>query len=119
MLKYAPEREGFVLKEAALCGCSKLPRKNLNFMNVKRRKLSSGMLHHVALARNDVPQKCQFLQEPHGITSQKTVFFIITTVKTSNLTLMSVKDVVLDFVPCSTNLNRHFGECMISIFRVP
>jgi hypothetical protein len=29
---------------------------------------------------------CQLLQEPHGITSQKTAIFIVTTVKTSNLT---------------------------------
>jgi hypothetical protein len=27
-----------------------------------------------------------FLQEPHGLTSQKTPFFIVTAVKTSNLT---------------------------------
>jgi hypothetical protein len=26
------------------------------------------------------------LQEPHGITSQKTLFFIVTAVETSNLT---------------------------------
>jgi hypothetical protein len=30
--------------------------------------------------------KRQFLQEPHGVTSQKTPFFIVTAVKTSNLT---------------------------------
>jgi hypothetical protein len=30
--------------------------------------------------------KRRFLQEPHGVTSQKTPFFIVTTVKTSNLT---------------------------------
>jgi hypothetical protein len=29
-----------------------------------------------------------FLQEPHGITSQKTPFFIVTEVKTSNLTYL-------------------------------
>jgi hypothetical protein len=29
----------------------------------------------------------RFLQEPHGVTSQKTPFFIVTAVKTSNLTL--------------------------------
>jgi hypothetical protein len=28
----------------------------------------------------------RFLQEPHGVTSQKTPFFIVTVVKTSNLT---------------------------------
>jgi hypothetical protein len=33
-----------------------------------------------------VPPKCRFLQEPHGVTCQKTPFFIVTTVKTSNLT---------------------------------
>jgi hypothetical protein len=27
-----------------------------------------------------------FLQEPHGVTSQKTQFFVVTAVKTSNLT---------------------------------
>jgi hypothetical protein len=31
-------------------------------------------------------KKCRFLQEPHGVTSQKTAFFIVTAVKTSNLT---------------------------------
>jgi hypothetical protein len=30
--------------------------------------------------------KLRFLQEPHGVTSQKTPFFIVTAVKTSNLT---------------------------------
>jgi hypothetical protein len=33
-----------------------------------------------------VPPKRLLLQEPHGVTSQKTAFFIVTTVKTSNLT---------------------------------
>jgi hypothetical protein len=28
----------------------------------------------------------RFLQQPHGVTSQKTAFFIVTAVKTSNLT---------------------------------
>jgi hypothetical protein len=28
------------------------------------------------------------LQEPHGVTTQKTPFFIVTAVKTSNLTLI-------------------------------
>jgi hypothetical protein len=31
-----------------------------------------------------------FLQEPHGVTTQKTPFFIVTAVKTSNLTLLEV-----------------------------
>jgi hypothetical protein len=67
---------------------------------------SYGMLHRVALVRTDVSEelcsvftrvtrigelrttlavtKRRFLQEPHGVTSQKTPFFIVA-VKTSNL----------------------------------
>jgi hypothetical protein len=30
------------------------------------------------------------LQEPHGVTTQKTPFFIVTAVKTSNLTSASI-----------------------------
>jgi hypothetical protein len=33
-----------------------------------------------------IPPKRRFLQEPHGVTSQKTAFFIDTAVKSSNLT---------------------------------
>jgi hypothetical protein len=36
--------------------------------------------------RRQVTPKRRFLQEPHGVTYQKTPFFIATAVKTSNLT---------------------------------
>jgi hypothetical protein len=36
--------------------------------------------------RRYFPPQCIFLQEPHGITSQKTALFIVTAVETSNLT---------------------------------
>jgi hypothetical protein len=36
--------------------------------------------------RSYIPPKRLFLQEPHGVTSQKTAFFIVTAVKTSDLT---------------------------------
>jgi hypothetical protein len=36
--------------------------------------------------RRYVPPKRRFLQEPHGVTYQKTALFIFTAVKTSNLT---------------------------------
>jgi hypothetical protein len=40
------------------------------------------------LQRNNyVPPKRRFLREPHGVTYQKTGFFIVTAVKTANLTL--------------------------------
>jgi hypothetical protein len=32
-----------------------------------------------------------FLQEPHGVTTQKTPFFIVTAVKTSNLSILIVR----------------------------
>jgi hypothetical protein len=35
--------------------------------------------------RRYVPQKRRFLEEPHGVTSQTTEFFIVTAVKTSYL----------------------------------
>jgi hypothetical protein len=76
------------------------------------RMMSSGMLRRVALVRTDVSEelsasfirvtrigglwttlapKRRFLQEPHGVTSQKTSFFIVTAVKTSNLTTNTVR----------------------------
>jgi hypothetical protein len=39
----------------------------------------------VTLMEAPVPPKRRFLQEPHGVTTQKTPFFIVTAVKTSNL----------------------------------
>jgi hypothetical protein len=61
--------------------------------------VSSGMLRRVALVRTDVSEDLSApfirvtrigelgtIQEPHGVTSQKTPFFIVTAVKTSNLT---------------------------------
>jgi hypothetical protein len=38
------------------------------------------------------PPKRRFLQEPHDVTSPKTPFFIVTAVKTSNLTQCYVVD---------------------------
>jgi hypothetical protein len=38
------------------------------------------------IRRRYVPPKCRLIQEPHGVTSQKTPFFIVTAVKVSNLT---------------------------------
>jgi hypothetical protein len=40
-----------------------------------------------------VPLKYQFLQEPHGISAQKTTFFIVTAVKTSKLTVLSTDQI--------------------------
>jgi hypothetical protein len=36
--------------------------------------------------RRYVLPKCRFLHDPHGVISQKTAFFIVTAMKTSNLT---------------------------------
>jgi hypothetical protein len=47
---------------------------------------SSAMLGLVALVRTDALEERLFLQKPHGVTSPKTVFFIVTSVESSNLT---------------------------------
>jgi L-alanine-DL-glutamate epimerase-like enolase superfamily enzyme len=47
------------------------------------------MLRRVALVRTDVSEKRQILQDPHGVTSQKTAFFIVTAVETLNLTFVN------------------------------
>jgi hypothetical protein len=48
------------------------------------------MLRRVALVRTEVSEELSAsffrVQEPHGVTSQKNPFFIVTAVKTSNLT---------------------------------
>jgi hypothetical protein len=37
-------------------------------------------------SRHYVPPKRRFLEEPHGVTSKKIAFFIVTALKTSNVT---------------------------------
>jgi hypothetical protein len=74
------------------------------------RMASSGMLHHVALVRTDVSEElsASFIRVtrigelravlavtsnrcmPHSVTSQKTPFFIVTPLKTSNLTCTQI-----------------------------
>jgi hypothetical protein len=44
----------------------------------------------VALVRTDVPLKHRFLQEPHGVISQKVAFFTVTAVKTLNLSFSNL-----------------------------
>jgi hypothetical protein len=52
----------------------------------RQRMLSSGMLRHVDLVGTDVAPKWRFLQRPRSLIPQKTAFFTVTAVKTSNLT---------------------------------
>jgi hypothetical protein len=53
--------------------------------------------------RRKVPPKLPFLQEPRSVTSQKTAFFIVTAVKTSNLTETSCVLVLPLAVPQYSN----------------
>jgi hypothetical protein len=53
------------------------------------RMQSSGMWRRVDLVWTDVPPESQFTHDLHGATSQKTVFFIVTAVETSNLNIFS------------------------------
>jgi hypothetical protein len=45
-----------------------------------------GMRNRVPLVNTDFSEERRFLQEPHGVTSQKTAFFIVIAMKPSNLT---------------------------------
>jgi hypothetical protein len=49
--------------------------------------------------RRYVPPKRRFLQEPHGVTSQKTSFFTVTAVKASNLTITYTRSSSPSFAP--------------------
>jgi hypothetical protein len=90
-----------------------------------------------------VPRKRSFLQEPHGVTSQKTPFFIVTAVKTLYLTsvvlmieffvateviIVSPTNFSLNFVPTSfkclgyfQNISHSFLKILLnlSMFSVP
>jgi hypothetical protein len=46
----------------------------------------------------------RFLQEPHGVISQKTTFFIVTAVKTSNLTRVVLS--LVELGPSKTKRDR-------------
>jgi hypothetical protein len=63
--------------------------------------------------RRYVPPKRWFLQEPHGITSQKTTFFIVTAVKTSYLTYCLPMYAVRAYV------KGHISISAISIINCP
>jgi hypothetical protein len=52
-----------------------------------------------------IPPKNRSLQEPHGVTSQKTEFFIVTAVKTSNLMYI---DHILFAIFCIDTRNGRF-----------
>jgi hypothetical protein len=53
-----------------------------------------------------VPSKRRFLSEPHGVTSQKTAFFIDTAVKTSNFT----RDTLLNLLSSFQLSGAEIGE---------
>jgi hypothetical protein len=51
---------------------------------------SSGQKNPQARNQRYVPPKRRFTQDLHGTTSQKTAFFVVTAVKTTNLTRYSL-----------------------------
>jgi hypothetical protein len=78
----------------------------ISYNNIMKNAVS-GMLRRVALVRTDVPPKCCFL---HGVTSEKTAFFIVTAMKTSNLrtNITSTKVMSKDY---THNSECTFSEC--------
>jgi hypothetical protein len=55
------------------------------------------------------PPKRRFLQEPHGVTTQKTPFFIVTAVKTSNPTAISDCRNIIN-IKTQAGLSEKFGK---------
>jgi hypothetical protein len=53
---------------------------------IKMDRLSDLEITLAVTNKQYVPSKRQFLQESHGVGFQKTVFFIVSVVETSNLT---------------------------------
>jgi hypothetical protein len=56
--------------------------------------------------------KHRFVQESHGVTSQKTPFFIVTAVKTSNLTTTKIYTHILMTFLCSISASAVATQCM-------
>jgi hypothetical protein len=82
-----------------------------NYGQKKFRMVSYGMLRRVALV---VPPKRLFLQEPHGVTSQKIPFFIVTAVKTSNPTEKQFSFIVCEILTAVTMKCSVTWDVMIS-----
>jgi hypothetical protein len=59
-------------------------RRNLRSL-VTANVVPSSLILVTVMMKALVPLKRRLLQEPHGVTSQKTAFVIVTAVKTSNL----------------------------------
>jgi hypothetical protein len=60
--------------------------------------------------RRQVLPKRRFLQQPHGVTTQKSPFFVVTSVKTSNLNNGFLEE--LNYVI------EHFGENICILFKM-
>jgi hypothetical protein len=80
-----------MLRRVALVTTDVLEEISASFIRMTRiRELVLFLVHRFLSpwwSRREVPRKHRFLQEPRGVTSQKTPFFIVTAVKTSNVTI--------------------------------
>jgi hypothetical protein len=78
-----------VFSDVMTCGSYKNRRfgeLSASFIRVTRTGELGTTLAVTSNRRTMRPPKRRFLQDPHDVTSQKTPFFIVTVVKTSNLT---------------------------------
>jgi hypothetical protein len=69
-----------------------------------------------ATNRRQVPPKRRLLQESHGVTSQKTPFFIVTAVKTSNLTKIVQISTISVFFPRVLDVRKLLTNSMRRLF---
>jgi hypothetical protein len=93
-----------MLRRVALLRTDVAEERIASFIRVKR---IGGLGTKLAVTGNRntlryVPPKSRFLQEPRGVTSQTTAFFIVTGVKSSNLTFSyGIGPLTRDLPACS------------------
>jgi hypothetical protein len=83
----------------------------VNWQPMHRLRLTLFLVHWFSSHwwwRRYIPPKRRFLQEPHGVTSQKTVFFVVTVVKTSNLTwhVFRLEEITVCWMHQKSNNNK-------------
>jgi hypothetical protein len=73
------------------------------------------------MLRSQVPPKRRFLQEPHGVITQKTPFFMVTAVKTSNLPSHLLPNTVTDSmgIPDNQKLKGIWNEGYDAVLVLP
>jgi hypothetical protein len=94
MSEKASEQRFSIVATAVTCRYFNFPCSHHIFSSITNSILKNTVILDVApcnLVSTDVSEEHRLIQDLHGATSQKTTFFIVTAVKTSNLTSFILK----------------------------